>query len=613
MNSSPVMDANGRIIGSMSIIRDVTESKIADKERETTIEFLRLVNESHSTNDLIKGATAFFQKQSGCEAVGIRIEEKGDYPYYETKGFSPDFVQLESRLCSYDEHGRSILGEDGIPVLDCMCGNIIRGRTDPAKPFFTPRGSFWTNSTSQLLASTTNEDRESRTRNRCNGEGYESVALIALKVGDETMGLLQLNDPRKDMFSIETIERWERLAGYLGVALAKFRTEEELQNSRNEFEGLFSFSNEGIALHRLVYDREGKAADYLVLNVNAAFERTTGIPREGAIGSLASELYGTGAAPFLDVYEKVVTTGEPVSFDVFFEPLAKNLRISAFSPIKDQFATMFIDISALKGLESKLQQRAEELARSNDELQQFAYIASHDLQEPLRMVISYLSLLERKYTNTLDSNAKEYIDFAVSGGRRMKTLIDDLLEYSRVETRVLPSSQVDMNRVALETEMILDYKIKDSGAEIGAGPAAHRHRRRIATWSGDAEPVGQRVEVHQAVRAADNPYRMYAGRWQLGVLRAGQRHRPESRVLGTHIPDVPTSAHPGEFRRYRRRAGDREEDRGEARRQGVGRIGGGRGVHLLLHHPERRQMNVLAQRMIIGVTTPGTVPIPLMI
>jgi PAS domain S-box-containing protein len=483
VNASPVRDANGHIIGSVSIVQDITESKRAEKEGETTIEFLRLVNESHTTKDLVKAATAFFQQQAGCEAVGIRIREKGDYPFYETKGFSPEFVQSESGLCSFDEHGERLLDVNGIPILDCMCGYVIRGRFDRTRPFFTAKGSFWTNSTSQLLASISEEDRKPWTRDRCNEEGYESVALIALRVGDETIGLLQLNDRRRDLYSMEAIEQWERLADYLAVALAKFRTEEELKESRNEFESLFSFSNEGIALHQMVYDQGGKAVDYRILKVNGAFERTTGISKELAVGSLASKLYGTGEAPFLDVYERVVRTGEPASFDVFFEPMGKNLRISAFSPVKDQFASIFIDISALKGLESKLQDRAEELARSNAELQQFAYVASHDLQEPLRMVISYLSLLERKYGNALDSDAKEYIDFAVSGGRRMKTLIDDLLEYSRVETRVQPSSPVDMNRVALETEMILDYKIKESGAEITLD--------QLPTVTGDALQLGQ--------------------------------------------------------------------------------------------------------------------------
>ena len=65
--------------------------------------------------------------------------------------------------------------------FECMCGNVICGRFDPSKPFFTARGSFWTNCTTELLASTTEADRQARTRNRCNGEGYESVALIALR------------------------------------------------------------------------------------------------------------------------------------------------------------------------------------------------------------------------------------------------------------------------------------------------------------------------------------------------------------------------------------------------------------------------------------------------
>ena len=115
-----------------------------------------------------------------------------------------------------------------------MCGNVICGRVDPAKPFFTPHGSFWTNSTTRLLESTTDADRQTRTRNRCNGEGYESVALLPLSVGGERLGLLQLNDPRENVFSAEIIRLWERLADYLSVALAKFMAEESLRESRED-------------------------------------------------------------------------------------------------------------------------------------------------------------------------------------------------------------------------------------------------------------------------------------------------------------------------------------------------------------------------------------------
>jgi PAS domain S-box-containing protein len=110
--------------------------------------------------------------------------------------------------------------------------------------------------------------------------------------------------------------------------------------------------------------------------------------------------------------------------------------------------------------------REEELRRSNAELQQFAYVASHDLQEPLRMVVSHLSLLERRYKDKLDPKAEEHIRHAVEGGERMRQLIDDLLEYSRVETKGEPFALVDMNLVVATTLANLNVPIEENQAEI---------------------------------------------------------------------------------------------------------------------------------------------------
>ncbi len=106
------------------------------------------------------------------------------------------------------------------------------------------------------------------------------------------------------------------------------------------------------------------------------------------------------------------------------------------------------------------------LERSNEELQQFAHVASHDLQEPLRMVISYLSLLEKKYHNNIDDQAQQYIDFAMDGGVRMRGLIDDLLEYSGVETRGKDFLPVDMNGLLFKTMSVLKDPLTNSQAEV---------------------------------------------------------------------------------------------------------------------------------------------------
>ena len=153
---------------------------------------------------------------SGCQCSGIRLNNGGDYPYYVHAGFPEFFILRENSLCAKDEKGNPISDQDGNPLLECMCGNVIKGRFNPKFPYFTKKGSFWTNSTTELLASTTEKDRLSRTRNMCHYSGYESVALIPIRSCNKTLGLIQLNDPRKNMFTPEDITTYEHIANQIG-------------------------------------------------------------------------------------------------------------------------------------------------------------------------------------------------------------------------------------------------------------------------------------------------------------------------------------------------------------------------------------------------------------
>lgn len=135
------------------------------------------------------------------------------------------------------------------------------------------------------------------------------------------------------------------------------------------------------------------------------------------------------------------------------------------SPVR--MAGVFIDITEMKQhTDQTLFTLNEDLMRSNKELEQFAYVASHDLQEPLRMISSFTQLLARKYTNQLDAEAHEFIKFAVDGASRMQTLINDLLEFSRIKTRGKTPVDVDMQEVLGQTIHNLSMRIKEKNALI---------------------------------------------------------------------------------------------------------------------------------------------------
>jgi diguanylate cyclase (GGDEF)-like protein/PAS domain S-box-containing protein len=220
--------------------------KQMEEERDITVQLLRLLSEKNDEHELMRQVTNLLHTWSGCEAIGIRLQNGDDFPYFETSGFPARFVKLESSLCAKDAAGNLLRDRQGNPVLECMCGNVLCSRTDPGKPFFTAHGSFWSNCTTQLLATTTDEDRQAHTRNRCNGAGYESVALIPLRAAGITYGLVQLNDFREGRFTPERIALFERLADTIASGLAERLAQKTLQESEARYRAVALSANDAI-------------------------------------------------------------------------------------------------------------------------------------------------------------------------------------------------------------------------------------------------------------------------------------------------------------------------------------------------------------------------------
>jgi PAS domain S-box-containing protein len=210
-------------------IREITERKQAEKRQELTARILSILNTQSEWQQLIKDILIEIKNFIDIEAVGIRMKEGNDFPYYEAIGFPESFINSERYLCRRNEKGEIILDEEGKPYLECMCGNILTGRIDTSLPYFTDGGSFCSNDITLLLGETTDKEIQSLTRNRCNEEGYRSVALIPIYSGKEIIGLLQLNDRRPEKFSMELIDFFEKTGNTLGIAYTRISNENKIK------------------------------------------------------------------------------------------------------------------------------------------------------------------------------------------------------------------------------------------------------------------------------------------------------------------------------------------------------------------------------------------------
>jgi len=227
----PILDGEGNVIQIAEYCLDITERKQAEARQLLTRRILARLNRKEEKRHIIRDILDLIKEFSGYAAVGLRLREGSDFPYFEFNGFPNEFVEKENSLCACNESGEPICDAQGRPVLECMCGSVLSDRTDPSLPFFSEGGSFWTNSTTKLLASTSSEELQS-VRGRCNEMGYESVALIPLHAGQETVGLLQLNDTQTGRFTADRVLFFEGIAASIGLGLARIEAERELLKQR---------------------------------------------------------------------------------------------------------------------------------------------------------------------------------------------------------------------------------------------------------------------------------------------------------------------------------------------------------------------------------------------
>lgn len=263
-------------------------------------------------------------------------------------------------------------------------------------------------------------------------------------------------------------------------------SQEKERAAEEKFSTLFNAMTEMVVIHELVFDENGVPCDYRILQCNGAFTDITGIPVQNAVGLLGSVVYGQNPPPYLDEYSRVAISGVPFVYTDFYAPMDKFFNISAVSPAKNMFATITTDVS-------EIQQIKERMIMKNKELENYLYVASHDLRSPLVNIQGFSARLKKQVaeisgsfsaaewgtaahddkilavTLLLEEGIPKTLDFIFTNVAKMDKLINGLLHISRTGRISMNVSLVDMNKVIRAVLDSFAFQLEQAHAETKIG------------------------------------------------------------------------------------------------------------------------------------------------
>jgi signal transduction histidine kinase len=222
----------------------------------------------------------------------------------------------------------------------------------------------------------------------------------------------------------------------------------------------------GIVALDAVWNESGEITDFRLTMVNKAFEKLTNTPAEKALGASLLTLFpGNIETGFFDAYCRVTLTGEPEQLTQYYNSgdLEAWFEVSAVQAGPSRLVITFMDVTQSKLYEKRLQ-------RSNQDLERFAFVASHDLQEPLRKIQAFSDLLRTTHADSLTDDGKDLLTRMQGAAGRMQILIRDLLVFSRVSNQPAELMAVSLDKIVREVLADLDMTIAEKHATVTVGP-----------------------------------------------------------------------------------------------------------------------------------------------
>ncbi|WP_265111047.1 PAS domain S-box protein [Halosolutus halophilus] len=568
----PVRNANDDVDAGMLVVRDVTERRAYEHKLEQYREYTDRILDAIDDMFYVLDADGTIQRwnESVCEVTGysdreiasMQALEAFDEDDQETiadaiaEGFETGSAQAEAELVTRDgesvpyEFVTSTLDDpDGNPVLAGI-GRDITERKERERALEESEAKF------RMLAENLDEmvwmsDPDTREILYLNPAYEEIWGRDRESLYDDPVTFIEAVHPDDRQRVEETYAdvpdegfddeyrivrpdgevRWlkvragpvrtdgrDRVIGIAEDITERKEHERALEESERRYRTLVEdFPNGAVAL----FDE-----DLRYTAAGGQLLQAEGLDPEDRIGVSVRELYPNDLLEEVEPYFQAALEGESNSFETEYSGRhLYNQTLPVRNADDEVYAGMLVvqDVTERREYEQKLQE-------SNERLEQFAYAASHDLQEPLRMVSSYLQLLERRYGDVLDGDGEEFLEYAVDGADRMREMIEGLLQYSRVDTRGDSFESVDLDAVFEDVLQDLQVKIEESDAEIIA-----EELPRVYGDGGQLNQVFQNLLSNAIEYSGDEPPRVHVAaerntdEWVISVSDEGIGIDPEDR------------------------------------------------------------------------------------
>jgi len=458
-DGTPRFNGKGEFIGYIGHCLDITEQKAveaarrkADSYRELARDVLQILNEPGEFQQTIRRVLTELKTKTGFDAVGIRLQDGEDFPYLFQDGFSNDFLLTENTLIEIRTNGGACRDKNGHVNLECTCGLVISGKTDPENSLFTKGGSFWTNDSTPILTLPANEDPRHNPRNSCIHKGYASIALVPIRNNNAIVGLVQLNSRFKGQLSLEMVAQLEGIASHIGSALMRKNAEQSLKTSEEKIHLLLDSTAEAIygldmegnctlcnasCLKLLGYERSG---DLLNKNmhwmIHSKYPDGSPYPVEEC---RISEAFRNEKGSHVD--DEVFWRSDGTSFPAEYWSYPQYLGGKLVGAV-----VTFLDITERKQAEEKLLELNRKLKAASSAKSEFLANMSHEIRTPMNGIIGMTGLL---LDTVLDDEQRRYAETVRGSGESLLALLNDILDHSKIEAGKLDLEIMDFDLRAM--------------------------------------------------------------------------------------------------------------------------------------------------------------------